>query len=230
MRMSVTKFEDFKAVFFDFDGVVGDTYRDGYAAWTHALSPYNIPFDIIEYASLEGHKAMEVAAILVERHKLDASLVPAIVEAKDLYYESHNSFQPMPHVLELLRFFKQKEVLLGLVTGARARRVFLPPSAPILENFDVVITAEDVVHGKPSPEPYLVAADRLKVAPSNCIVIENAPLGVRSAKAAGMKCIALTSTLPEDYLKSADLIVSSLSDVITLWSNGTLFNTIENSA
>jgi len=228
----VKNLEEYRAVLFDFDGVVGDTYEDGYRAWVHALAPYHISYDILEYASLEGHKAMEVATLLVDRHGLDRVHVPSIVEAKDIHYKHHSLFKIMPGVLELIFLLKKQRIDLGLVTGARARRVFLPSSAFVAQKFDVVITAEDVQHGKPSPEPYLKAATRLKVPPSDCIVLENAPLGIRSAKAAGMACIAVTSTLPREYLEEADLIVDSLNDLVPLWSpvEPPLLDTVEDSA
>lgn len=226
------RLEEYKAVLFDFDGVIGDTYEDGYRAWVHALAPYRIPFDILEYASLEGHKAMEVATLLLDRHGLDRAHASSIVEAKDIYYEHHSRFKIMPGVLELIFLLKKQKTDLGLVTGARARRVFLPSSAFVAQKFDIVITAEDVQHGKPSPEPYLMAATRLRIEPTDCIVLENAPLGVRSAKAAGMFCIAVTSTLPREYLEEADLIVDSLDDLITLWGvvEPPLLDTVQDSA
>jgi beta-phosphoglucomutase len=66
--------------------------------------------------------------------------------------------------------------------------------------------------GKPHPEPYLKAAKALGVKPSECAVIENAPYGVASAKKAGMFCIAITSSLPKEYLKRADVVVDSLAE------------------
>ncbi|OGW94101.1 MAG: hypothetical protein A3G36_02985 [Omnitrophica bacterium RIFCSPLOWO2_12_FULL_45_13] len=79
--------------------------------------------------------------------------------------------------------------------------------------FDHIITGDHVKKGKPYPEPYLLAARELAVKPSECVVIENAPYGIMAAKSAGMFCIALTSSLPKEFLKGADIIADKLEDI-----------------
>ena len=79
--------------------------------------------------------------------------------------------------------------------------------------FDCVVAGDDLKNGKPAPDPYLAAAKILRVDPSRCVVVENAPLGVESAKRAGMFCIALTTSLPKTFLKRADVIADKLEDI-----------------
>jgi beta-phosphoglucomutase len=74
----------------------------------------------------------------------------------------------------------------------------------------VVVTGNDVAHGKPDPEPYRLALNKLEITPGDAVVIENAPLGIESAKAAGIRCIAVATSLPESYLKKADVIFPSM--------------------
>jgi beta-phosphoglucomutase len=69
--------------------------------------------------------------------------------------------------------------------------------------FDVLVTGDQVIDGKPDPEPYQIAAERLNLDPGECLAVENAPLGIRSAKAAGMACVALATTLPPPRLAAA---------------------------
>jgi sugar-phosphatase len=76
-----------------------------------------------------------------------------------------------------------------------------------------MIAADDVANGKPHPEPYLKGAAALAVAPSECLVIEDAPAGIRAAQAGGMKVIALTSTYPASALSEADVVISSLDQI-----------------
>ncbi len=76
-----------------------------------------------------------------------------------------------------------------------------------------MVTAEDVVNGKPHPEPYLKGAELLGVSPAECLVIEDAPAGIRSAHAGGMKVIALTSTYPASALGEADAVVEKLEQI-----------------
>ena len=77
----------------------------------------------------------------------------------------------------------------------------------------VLITADDIEHGKPNPESYLLAAARLAVEPARCVVVEDAPAGVRAAHAAGMRVIALTTTHPRDDFAAAEVTANRLADI-----------------
>jgi beta-phosphoglucomutase len=79
--------------------------------------------------------------------------------------------------------------------------------------FDCIITAEDVECGKPDPEPYLRAIQKLHVAPSECLIIENAPLGIRAGKSAGAAVVAITTTLAPYHLREADAIVHDFEEL-----------------
>src|SRR5438445_712461 len=76
-----------------------------------------------------------------------------------------------------------------------------------------MITADDVVNGKPSPEPYLKGAALLGFAPADCVVFEDTPVGIASARASAMQAVALQTTYPANDLQAADAIVASLADV-----------------
>ncbi len=92
------------------------------------------------------------------------------------------------------------------VAEARMRHVGLPTP-------EVFITADDVKSGKPAPDGYLLAAARLHMKPSDCVVIEDAPAGIQAGKSAGMKVIAVASTLSRDVLSQADIAVRHLSEI-----------------
>ena len=79
----------------------------------------------------------------------------------------------------------------------------------LIESITCIVTADDVINTKPHPEPYLKAVFKLGIPAENSIVIENAVLGVKSAKAAGCKCYALETTLTGDYLQEADMVFSN---------------------
>ena len=79
--------------------------------------------------------------------------------------------------------------------------------------FDAFVTGEEVINGKPHPDMFLLAAQRLSVDPSNCLVFEDAINGVIAAKSAGMKCVAVTNTHPESDLSIADLVINNFSQV-----------------
>ncbi|MFA4984764.1 MAG: HAD family phosphatase, partial [Candidatus Omnitrophota bacterium] len=82
--------------------------------------------------------------------------------------------------------------------------------------FDAIVSGDSVKKGKPHPEPYLEASRILGLRPQDCLVVENAPFGIESAKKAGMFCIAITTGLPREYLRQADITVERLDDIIGL--------------
>jgi len=86
-------------------------------------------------------------------------------------------------------------------------------SLGIADYFKAVVTGHDVTEGKPSPQVFLLAAQRLGAEPKNCIVVEDAVAGVKAAKSAGMYCVAVSNSHPQEKLNEADLIVASLEMV-----------------
>ena len=121
-----------------------------------------------------------------------------------------------PTVIMLAKMLKEKGYKLGLVTGTNSSRVRKILTAGLLELFDSIVTGDDVKKGKPHPEPYLNAAKMLGVAPGKCVVIENAPYGIESAKRADMFCVAITTSLPIEYLKRADKIIDKLEQLSSI--------------
>lgn len=100
------------------------------------------------------------------------------------------------------------------MTGAIRQNIEPVTGKELLENFDVIIPGHEVANTKPHPEPYLTAARKLDVQPNECLVIENAPLGIRAAKLAGMYCIAVKTTIKNEIqLHEADSIVEDMAKV-----------------
>jgi beta-phosphoglucomutase len=96
-------------------------------------------------------------------------------------------------------------------SGPRENVELLVNSLNLLEKFSVLITAAEIENGKPAPDVFLSAAEKVNVKPENCIVVEDAPVGIEAARRAEMKSIALTTTHNEKELLDADLIVKDLS-------------------
>lgn len=102
----------------------------------------------------------------------------------------------------------------GLATGSIRREAELAlRSLGIRERFRAIVAREDCGKGKPDPEPYLRAADGLGLPPRRCVVVEDAPGGVRAAKSAGMACVAVTHSCARERLVEADLVVDDLAAV-----------------
>jgi len=117
----------------------------------------------------------------------------------------------MPGALELVRSIPRERW--GVVTSgsrllATSRLPFCGLPIP-----DVLVTSDDVINGKPHPEPYLKGAARLGFSPADCVVIEDAPAGIEAARAAGMTVIGMASTYKPDFLAHADAVVTKLAQI-----------------
>ncbi len=159
-------------------------------------------------------KVHEVPAWLFGRYGREVPDVQEVVKKKENHYLKHHHFELYPGVLDLLRDLRMKKILTAVVTAALRNR--LSGSVPVgfLESFDAVVTGDELKEGKPSPAPYLLAASKLNLTPAEeCLVVENAPLGVESAKKAGIYCIALSTTMDPKYLHEADEILGSFQDL-----------------
>jgi sugar-phosphatase len=110
----------------------------------------------------------------------------------------------------------------AVVTGCSTRMATARLAAAGLPSPDVLITAEDVDHGKPHPDGYLLALHRLGVAAADAVAVEDAPVGVAAAKSAGIRTLAVTTTHPAQTLSDADAVVMSLDQITVTASDGRL--------
>lgn len=193
-----------EAVIFDFDGVIGDTMQDNFRAWEKVFLEYGVQIDAVDYFLLEGMGRFEIAEFFVEKYNLDKGLTETLVQKKEDYYKLDNKFRIYNEVPSILSFLKSKGIKIALVTGASRNRIEMTLDSSIRPYFDFIVTSDEVKNGKPHPEPYLKALGHLNCNAANTVVVENAKLGIRSAKAAGCVCIAVETTLGADYLKEAD--------------------------
>lgn len=197
-----------KAVLFDYDGVLANTMEDVYSAWKHAfyiLMQISIPRNT--FFQLEGYSAYDMAKALSNQYDIPSSYIENIIQEKEEYYIQNHKFSLNPRINEILQFLKKKEVILGIVSGAPRSRIKKMLGESMYNNFHIVIGAEDYKKGKPDPDPYNRALLQLHLQPLDVIIIENAPLGIASAKSAGAFCVAVQSTLEKHDLRSADIIV-----------------------
>ena len=208
----------FKAIIFDFDGVLVDSMSAHVKAWRKIGAEYGWHITADEIKLREGEKADVTASELFERNGANPSeeQIVELLRKKRAYYANNAPSGLIPGAGDLLRKIKRRGFKLALVTGSihkNINRVMSPGDRAL---FDVIITGDEVQNGKPDPEPYFRALESLNVEPSECLVIENAPLGIQAAKSAGMKVAAITSTLPSDKLDQADWIMNSLHDIFNV--------------
>lgn len=205
----------FKAVLFDMDGVIVDSMPYHFISWFEALKEYGVsvtPFDIYEK---EGEKSAVCAKRFFEREKIpsDEKNIDKVLKLRNNIFRKYFKLHLFTDVESVLKDLKRRGLFLAIVTGSSRNKVVSILPKNVLKNFDVIISADMIKKGKPFPEPYLKAAKQLKVKSSECVVVENAPYGIQAAKAAKMYCIAVSTGLPEQYLKQADKICKHISDI-----------------
>ncbi len=205
---------EIKAILCDFDGVLGNTGESLYEAWKQALSRFDLHISKEDFFLEEGRSSPEIMHALLVKLKKEPSLASEILSIKDEVYKNNSGFSFYPGTDELFNWAKSNNLKFAVVSGGSKKRLSRAETEPLLSKVDLVITADDVSNRKPSPEPYLAAATKLGVTPDNCVVIENAPLGIESALAAGMRCIAITSTLSQKHLSKATIVVDNMDQVI----------------
>jgi HAD superfamily hydrolase (TIGR01509 family) len=133
---------------------------------------------------------------------------------EELFREAiRGKVQPLPGAVALVRRLRESGVKTAVVSSAPRQNVeTLLDALGFSDAFDALVAEEDAERGKPDPQGYLVAAERLGERPEDCVVIEDAPGGVEAAKRAGMRCIGLAAGREPDALACADLVVAGLED------------------
>jgi len=119
-------------------------------------------------------------------------------------------------VVDLIDKLYQSYIKIAIVSASNRERLMNTVSEEIRSKFDCIISGDDTREGKPHPDPYLTASRKLGVDIRNCVVIENAPLGITSAKRAGAYCIGISSTMDKKYLQEADEVIGKFTDLFEL--------------
>jgi beta-phosphoglucomutase len=204
-----------KAVIFDMDGVIIDSMPYHFIAWYEALRPFGARVSCLDVYSKEGERWERSLEDFLRRANAKTSKVAMrkIFSARQRIFKKY--FKPFVFqgAEEFLRCLKARGYLLALVTGTPMDQVREILPRRIRNLFVCIVTGDRVKRGKPHPEPYLRAARCLGVSPAECVVVENAPFGIESAKRAGMFCVALTTSLPREHLKRADIVIDNLGEI-----------------
>jgi HAD superfamily hydrolase (TIGR01509 family) len=199
-----------KGIIFDVDGVLVDSMPYHAMAWIEAFATVGIEIKESEIYEIEGSNHIGVVNLIFKKY----GKVPESGDYEDLllkkrtHFMNNNNSQPFENMQECLKTLKNTYKL-AVASGADRTIVTSLISKFYPDIFDAIVSGEDVKYGKPDPEPYITAASMLGVDPKDCIVIENAPLGVLSAKNAGMYCVAVPTYLSPDKLKDADLLLDN---------------------
>ena len=210
-----------RALIFDFDGVIADSEPLHLAAFQRTLAADGIGLSreayYARYLGFDDHDAI-VEALRGAGRVPDPARVQALMAAKAAaFLELVRTGAPLlPGVPAFVRAAAAR-VPLAIASGALGREILLVLAhAGLADAFVTVVSAEDVRAGKPSPEGFLLACERLRarvpaLAAADCLVIEDSPPGVEGARRAGMRCVAVTNSASAGELAGADLVVSSLA-------------------
>ena len=199
-----------KAALFDMDGVLYDSMGNHAVAWVQSMKKFGINMTADDAYATEGARGVDTIRYMVKQQQ-NREISEA--EAQTMYDEKSRIFHSMPEapimpgILDLMEQIQQAGIGIGVVTGSGQK----PLIARILRDFgkyvspEHITTAYDVPRGKPNPDPYLIGLKKAgELLPSEAIVVENAPLGVRAGRAAGIYTIAVnTGPLPDQVLLDA---------------------------
>ena len=224
----MTTGKNYRGILFDFDGVLSQSMEDNFKAWEAATAEYGLEIKKEDYLSLEGMPAKDVAVKLFSIYGKCIEDIKGVTTLKEAFYFKLHQFRLYPGVIPFIDLLVQNKIPIGIVTGAQKARIISTVAKEFLDKFNTLVTGDIVTKGKPSPEPYLFGCKSLRIRPEECIVIENAPLGIKAAKACNAYCIAISSTLHESFLQEADLIIKSFLQLDNLNIIETLISSSKN--
>ncbi|MGQ0792514.1 MAG: HAD family hydrolase [Deltaproteobacteria bacterium] len=212
-----------RAIIFDFDGTIADAEPVHFRAFQAALAEEGFPFFESEY--VERYLALDdrgfFSAFYSDRgQNLDKAALRAMMSRKSGYFDKfiRENIAIFHGVADFIRAASRKYTL-AIGSGALSGEIeFILRHAGLLDEFPIIVSADDVVHCKPHPETFIKALSRINETRSphiparQCLVVEDSIHGIAAARAAGMKCLAVANSYPAERLSSADLVVGSLAE------------------
>ena len=206
---------EFHGILFDLDGVLIDSMSAHAEAWVTACARCGIEISEDEIYRREGEKLersardfLKIAGIMSTKAR-----IREMIRIKEEIYAGKGIPKLFPGAIEVVGAFRDADLKTAIVTGSTRGEVerVLPPE--LMELADVIVCGDEVMRGKPHPEPYLAAMMKLSIKPQESIAVENAPFGIESAKTAGAHVIAVRSYLGDDDLRDAHELVNDIRQI-----------------
>ncbi len=198
--------EKVRAVLFDMDGVLYDSMPNHAYSWHHAMKECGLEISEAQAFEWEGMRGVEVIKLLAKEqwgHTLTDDEAQEMYNVKARIFSTLPEAQMMPGAIDLLRKLDAGGRKIVVVTGS-GQKVLLDKLVNDYDGLiqpDMIVSSKDVTRGKPHPEPYLKGLEKVGVSADEAIVVENAPLGIRAARAANITTLAVnTGPLPDSML------------------------------
>ena len=204
-----------KAVIWDMDGVIADTGPYHFSAWQEVFQKRGVDFTEDDFRRKFGQRNDTIIRNTLGEG-ISQSEIDAIASDKERNFRQRvrHNIKSLPGAIKLITSLKEHGFSMALASSAPMENIQLVIRGLGIESyFQAIVSGREVKEGKPSPQGFLLAAQKLGVKPKNCIVIEDAIAGITAAKRAGMRCLAVANTHPRKSLTEADLIVDTLEAV-----------------
>ena len=208
---------ELRGVLFDLDGTILDSMPWHIRAWQDILTQKGVAIEDEFLYLNEG--AIEATHLLeaIADHGLtpDREMLEDLLRLQASLFNSKFAMNvaPFPDALATLDRLSEAGLGLALITSSSRHVVERVLGPEMKSRFSVIVTGDEVGRGKPHPEPYLTGLKKMGLDSGSAMAVENAPAGISSAKAAGLACAALTTTLAREHLLQADFVFGSLSDL-----------------
>ncbi len=206
---------DLKAVIFDLDGVLIDTAEFHKKSWYDLAEKEGFEMSDEFFNDTFGSQNSEIIPSLAGK-ELSGEKIRELGDWKEARYREliDGKLQLLPGAEELIVNLKNASFKLAIGTSTpRENLDFLFERMPLHEYFDATVAGEEAQRSKPAPDPFLMAAEKVNISPSRCVVVEDAVQGVQAGLSGGMKVLAVTTTRKADDLAQADMVVHSLAEV-----------------
>lgn len=205
-----------KGIIFDWDGVIIDSAAQHERAWELLSAEIGKPLPPRHFQLSFGKKNQEIIPRILNWSNDPEEIANLSARKEELYRElvREDGVKVLPGAKELLMTLRSARIPRSL--GSSTPRINLDVLFSVTglgELFDAIVCGDDVTHGKPAPDVFLLAAQRLGLASKECLVIEDAHVGIEAAHNAGMKVIAVATTHPAAELQNADAVADSLLDL-----------------